>query len=416
MKRFRVSIMLALRSIRANLSKTSLTMFGVVIGIMMVVVVFSAGAGIRSIIFDEISSFGNNWVSIEVKVPSTKKNSQENAGALGRGVVITSLTLADIEEIQRLSRVSSIYAGITTQITVEHRGNTKTPTVFGVTAAYHEINRSKVVDGRFFDAEDDRSLAQVIVLGHGVHESLFGDQSGVGQTISAGGSRYQVIGVMEPIGTTGFIDMDAMVYIPFQTVQKKIMGISHVMFAVGELVEGANAADVSEEIRFLLRDRHDISDPEKEDFAVTTFEEAADIVGTIVTAVTWLLIGLACISLVVGGVGIMNVMYVSVAERKFEIGLRKALGATDRDILWQFLVESVCITGAGGIIGMLCGAALSYAIAHIAQGLGLAWVWEVSLFSLVLSTAFSMVVGIVFGVYPAKTAARLHPISALQQE
>lgn len=406
---------LALTSLKRAKARSTLTVFGVTIGIALVVVVFSAGHGIKSLILGEISSFGDNWINIEIKVPSAGKNSSQNASDIAGGVSITSLTTDDMAAISALSEIEEAYAGVTTQVVLNTGNEKKQTMVFGVTDLYDDITDITLQQGRFFSEQENDAVQSVIVLGSDIAETLFGNQNPIGERVKVNQNSYRVIGVVEPQGATGFFNMDELAYIPLKTTQKKIMGIDHVLFIVAQMNDTSKANILSEEIRALLRERHDISDPDKEDFAVTTQEEAMNLVGTIVTAITGLLIALASISLLVGGVGIMNVMYVSVTERTFEIGLRKSFGATSRDILLQFLMEAIILTFLGGLIGIAIGALLSYTIAFGANQANIAWDFAIPPFSIVLAVGFSTVVGIFFGLYPAKQAASLDPIVALRQ-
>lgn len=411
-----VSFRLAFQTFRKNLLRVSLTVFGIMIGIAMVVIVLAAGAGVKGIITAQISSFGNNWVNIEVKVPDTGKNSSENAHAQGQGVSITTLTRDNAEAIRMLSNIKDAYAGITTQSVVSYQEEKTRPMVFGVTASYPAITTYDTSDGRFFTEGDDERASQVVVLGSDVKEKLFGNQEAVGASVKIDSQQYRVIGVMKEIGSAGFFNMDEMVYLPLKTVQKKMMGINHVSWIVAEMRDPKSADATAEEIQSLMREQHDITDPDKDDFAVTTMQEAQALVGTIITALTWLLVALAAISLGVGGVGIMNVMYVSVAERTFEIGLRKAVGATDRHILLQFLIEAMVMTLAGGLAGMVFGIGISALVSFGAQQAGYSWPFHISIFSIILSVGFSTAVGIFFGLYPAKRASELDPMVAIRQE
>ena len=255
-----------------------------------------------------------------------------------------------------------------------------------------------------------------MVLGYKIAEDLFANENPIGQNIKLDKKNYRVIGVMEERGVTGFFNFDEVVYVPLKTGQKKIMGINHVLFIVAQVYNNDLADATAEEITWLIRERHDITDPDKDDFAVITQEESMAIVDTIFNAITWLLIALAAISLAVAGVGIMNVMYVSVAERTFEIGLRKSVGASSRDILWQFLLEAIVITLIGGVIGMTAGIILSFLISVIAGSFGFNWEFQISIFSVFLSVGFSTMIGLVFGLYPAKKAAGLDPIVAMRQD
>lgn len=406
----------AINSLKRNKARTALTVFGITIGIGVVIVVLSAGNGVKGLILSEVDSFGSNWINIEVKVPSTDQISSENASSQARGVVITTLTLEDKEAIEELDNIAIAYAGLTSQIVLSNNNETEQPLIFGVTPEYVEIDQGEVADGRFFTPSEAESAANVIVLGAGVKDTLFGNDIAVGQKIDAGGKRFEVVGVMEERGSTGFFNYDEIVYIPTQTVQRKIMGVDHVQFMVAQLYNNDIANVTAAEITGLLRDRHDIDDPSDDDFAVTTQAESIELIDTIFFGITALLVVLAAISLVVGGVGIMNVMYVSVVERTFEIGLRKAVGATEASIQRQFLIEAVLLTLLGGIIGIVGGIGISFIAALGAQSQGLNWQFEISIPSIIIGTIFSLSVGIVFGYFPAKRAAGLDPITALRDE
>ncbi|MBT4153448.1 MAG: FtsX-like permease family protein [Candidatus Magasanikbacteria bacterium] len=407
---------LALRTLRKAKLRSLMTIFGVMIGIAMVIIVLSAGNGIKGLILGEISSFGDDWINTEIKVPSAAKNSQENAAGIARGVQITTLTYEDMEAMLELKNIKAAYAGITSQAVISYENEKMRPSIFGVTAGYNGIDKTEVEVGRFFTEEEERAAAQVVVLGSDIRENLFGNQNPFGKTVKISGKSYKVIGVMESIGATGFINMDEIMYLPMRTVQKKMMGVDHIMWMIGQTIDNTKAEITAEEIRAVVRQRHDITDPDKDDFAVTTMNEALEIVGTVLVGITGLLIALAGISLVVGGVGIMNVMYVSVAERTFEIGLRKSMGASEGNILRQFLVEAILITTLGGMLGILIGVVVSFLIAFGAQYAGYAWEFKISTISIGISVGFSTLVGLFFGLYPAKKAASLDPITALRKE
>ena len=407
---------LALQTFRKTKARSSLTVFGIMIGIAMVIIVLSAGNGMKSLILSEVSSFGDNWIDIEVKIPSTQKNSQENSNALARGVTITTLTQDDMEAVKDISAIHAAYAGITSQVVASRAQEKKRVTVFGVTPEYHGIDKSEVVEGDFFTDADDRSGVHVVVLGSDIRDILFGNDEAVGKTVSIDGKTYEVAGVMESLGSTAFMNMDEIIYIPLTTVQRDIMGVRHVLWIIAQMKKEANPEAVAEEIRGVIRERHNVSNPDKDDFSVTTMSEALSLVDTIFKGITGLLVALATISLIVGGVGIMNVMYVSVAERTFEVGLRKSVGATDRNILSQFLVEAIIITLIGRLFGIVIGATISFFISLGARSQGLTWEFSISWFSVVLSVSFSTLVGLFFGLYPAKKAASLDPINALREE
>jgi putative ABC transport system permease protein len=212
------------------------------------------------------------------------------------------------------------------------------------------------------------------------------------------------------------MDMDNVVILPTQTMQKRILGIDYVRQIIAKMKNRELAEQTVEDLAEILRMNHDITDPDKDDFAINTMDQAKQMLGTVVEGITFLLVALVCISLIVGGVGIMNIMYVSVVERTFEIGLRKALGAKKRDILWQFLSEAVIITLAGGMVGIILGFGLALLVYLTATYYGLKWVYSIPLSSIFLAVTFSAFIGLLFGIYPARKAANLNPIEALRRE
>jgi len=275
---------------------------------------------------------------------------------------------------------------------------------------------SKIASGRFFTAEEDANLARVVVLGSETKETFFGESEAVGELITLKGEKYRVIGVLMPRGTAGFINLDTFTYVPVQTLQKKILGVDYVQFVSVKLADPSREVETVADIVALLRKRHDIADPDKDDFSVTSTKEAQKTLESVLGSITILLLALTSISLVVGGVGIMNVMYVSVSERTNEIGLRKAVGATSRIILQQFLAEAIIITGLGGLIGILFGVLVVSGLTFLFAALGFNLKLIFTAQSLFLGAGFSMAVGLLFGVAPAMKAASLSPMEALRRE
>jgi putative ABC transport system permease protein len=228
--------------------------------------------------------------------------------------------------------------------------------------------------------------------------------------------NYKVIGVMEPRGSVLFFDYDTLAFVPVQTTQKLLLGVNYIQSISANMIDIKKDVETKEAINALLRERHDIDDPKRDDFQVSTMADAMDILNTVIGGVTLLLIALAMVSLIVGGVGIMNIMYATVAERTFEIGLRKAVGSTKKNILRQFLTEAVIITILGGIGGVIIGALVTYLIYVIANSYGFGWPFSISYIGILISLVFSTLVGLIFGSYPVKKAAELDPITALRRE
>lgn len=408
-------ISIALKSLSANRMRTLLTILGIVIGIMSVMVILSAGKAVEQYFIDQVNSFGSNFVQVEVKVPNTKQASSENAFNQASGVTITTLTLDDMEAIGELSLIDSVYGADLDQDIIVYRENNEVAILYGVTASYIDIDQSEVAYGRFFTEEEDRSNSPVAVLGSKMKESLFGSDDPLGKRIKIGKTNFTVIGVLKERGGVLFFDLDNIVYVPIRTMQTRLNGIDYITNIVATLSDVSRDAEAKVLIEDLLRERHDISDPLYDDFAVTTQEEAQDLLSGIIGALQILLIAIASISLIVGGVGIMNIMYVSVSERQYEIGLRKSVGATKQSILLQFLWEAIAVTGLGGVIGVLLGILVSYGITNIAGRYGYAFSFTLPWWSFAIAVGFSVAVGLVFGLYPAKQAASLDPITALRK-
>jgi len=404
-----IAFQLALHSLRLNLVRTSLTVLGVVIGVAAIVIVFSAGDGISRLISGEIESYGTNVVQTESKTPG--KNSASSAE-------VTTLKLADMEAINKLDNVVSSYAASLCQQKMSYGSESKKSFVFGVSAPYAQIDtKTKLASGSFFTEEDDRSQAMVVVLGATLKENLFGEQEAVGNFIKVGTKKFQVIGVLaEQGGNATFLNFDEMAYIPIKTLHKRILGIDYAMYFMHQLRDVSRAEETAEEIRALLRERHEISNPEKDDFRVSTMAEMLDTLGIVTDAVTYLLLAIVLISLLVGGVGIMNIMYVTVTERTPEIGLRKAMGATAQDVAWQFLIESLLITFWGWLLGTVFGILASYGLSLLAQAFNLNWHFLFPWQGIAFSLLFSLICGLLFGYRPAKQAAKLDPVSALRVE
>ena len=319
-------------------------------------------------------------------------------------------------DLKKIPNIKDNYASVLGQEIVSFSGEKKQIMLWGASASFIDIDASTVSVGRFFSDDEDKSLVNVAVLGNTVKEELFGDEEALGQLIKVGRQKFKVIGVMAPRGSIAFFDLDNFIYVPVRTIQKKLMGIDHVVAITNQVYSQELADQTAAEITALLRERHDLAsnNPDKDDFSVTTMAEALEIYATIFGAISLLLSAIAGISLVVGGVGIMNIMYVSVAERTYEIGLRKSVGAAKNNILWQFLWEAIVITFLGAILGFVLGVVLSLLLSLVATGLGFGWPLVISPSSIILAIGVSLAIGLGFGVFPALAAARLDPVTALR--
>lgn len=394
--------------------RTLLTMIALSIGIASVIIIMSAGNGMKGLVLGELDIYNPNSLNIEVRIPG--KGETGSATGMATGVTITTLKNTDSEEIAKHSNIDITYDYVTGQEVIKYQGENKTVILFGYGANAVKTEKMNFFEGRFYDNNEENSLAQVLVLGYAVKDDLFGEDSAVGKNVFLGGKSYKVVGVMAERGASFGFDYDSIVYIPTRTLQKRFLGTDYVMGIMARMIDMNKVDSTKEDIEMLLRERHDITDPDKDDFKVTTMDEMREMLDTIVGGITLLLIALVCISLLVGGVGITNIMYVTVAERTFEIGLRKSLGAKNGDIMWQFLLEAMFLTFAGGVMGTVLGILISWGVYYGAVSYGLNWTFSISLFSIILAIGFSTLVGLFFGVYPARKASKLDPITALRKE
>jgi len=408
---FKDTIQLAYRSIMRQKLRTVLTILAISIGIASVITIISAGKGLEGLVMSELDIYNPNSINIEVKIPG-KGGSNSMAG----GITITTLKNSDLEEIDKHQNLELSFGYVVGQEVIKYQGESKMVNLFGYGANADKIEKFNFSEGRFYNNHEEDSLAQVLVLGAGVKEKLFGQDYAVDKKVYIRGQAYKIVGVLAKKGASFGFDYDNLVYIPTKTIQKKFLGTDYVMGIMTKVIDMEKIDTTKKDIELLLRERHDITDPDKDDFRVITMDEIQEMVTIIFGGITLLLIALVCVSLLVGGVGITNIMYVSVVERTFEIGLRKAVGAKKNNILWQFLIETVFLTFSGGILGIIFGILLSYIIYCVAINYGLNWVFSIPFYSIILAIGFSTIVGLFFGIYPAKKAAQLDPIEALRKE
>jgi len=409
---FRIAISALLR----NKVRTFLTVLGIVIGIMAVITVMSAGDGLKGYVTGQIETFGTDIIEVEVKVPNTSQMSASNAGGQAMGIQITTLKLEDAEAMKKIPNIKDNYSVLMGQEIASYQGTNKQTLLWGTTGSFINVDTTKVVEGRFFTEEEDKSLANVAVIGQTVKDKLFGLDDPINKSIKIGREKFTVIGLMDKRGSIAFFDMDNFIYLPVRTLQKKLMGVEYISAIMNKVYNKDIADETVADINSLMRQRHDIlgNNPDKDDFATMSMAEAMDIYDTVFGAINLLLTAIAGISLLVGGIGIMNIMYVSVTERTYEIGLRKSVGATGHNILWQFLWEAIVITLFGALVGFVLGIGLSYLISVIATAQGVGWKFVISLNSIVLAIGVSFVIGLTFGVFPAIAASKLDPVTALR--
>jgi len=410
------SIRMALRSLRANKLRAGLTMLGIIIGTGAVIALLAVGQGAQAEITSQIQSIGSNLIFV---FPGQL---QQGAGK-GTLRIVRMLTRQDAEAIADTSRnphVAAVAPEIDRSVTLTYDGNSVSVSAVGTTPEYQYVRNFPTQYGEFFTAGDEDAAARVAVLGSTTAEDLFGEpEDAVGETIRVNGVPFKVIGVLEGKGGQGMMggSRDSVAILPLSTAQKRLFsgrmvteGGVRVDFINVSAVDEASIDPAIEEITWTLRDRHDIQ-YEEDDFSVASQQDILSVAGQITSILTIVLGAIAGISLLVGGIGIMNIMLVSVTERTREIGIRKAVGAKRSDILWQFLIESIVLSVVGGVVGIAFGLGVALLVKRLAQ-----LTTYVSAQAVTLAVGFSIAVGLFFGIYPASRASNLNPIDALRYE
>lgn len=401
----------AIIGLKTNKSRSALTVLGIVIGITAIIVVMAIGAGAENLILDQMQGFGSLNLSIQA--------GREAVGPAKFAEMFTdSLRQRDVDALNKIPGIEKVSPGVFEMTTISYGGKTKRASIYGSADLILDILDLEVIDGLFFSQDHINQNSKVAVIGAELKDDLFGFSDAVGEKIKVKNNSFQIIGVLNKKGSMMGFNMDEMVLVPYSTAQKYLLGIKHFNDGITVQVESEDLVPgIVQEIEYRLRDLHGITDPAKDDFYIMTQEDAMDSIGMVTSILTALLGSVAAISLVVGGIGIMNIMLVSVTERTREIGLRKAVGATTNDIMLQFVLESIILTVVGGVVGVLLGALFSYLIAlilssYVADG----WGFAMPLSAVVLGIGVSATVGLIFGLYPAKQASKKSPIEALRYE
>jgi len=404
----------ALDSLSANKLRSILTILGVVIGEAAVIAMLSIGRGASASITSRIESIGTNLVY--VTPGSSSQNGVRNAaGSAG------TLTIDDANALVNLNNVEAVAPEANSFVQIVYEAQNTRTRLIGVTPSYQDVGSLTLSDGEFITDENQSARSLVVVLGSSVAETLFGSTSGVvGQSVRMNGQPFKVIGVLESKGGTGFLNQDDQVFIPLSTALYRLVGGERFRgsSSIGQISIKASSAkavtSVVSEVTLAMRERHGTVEG-ADDFTVTSQQATLAAATQVTDILTIFLGGIAGISLMVGGIGIMNIMLTTVTERTHEIGLRKAIGAQRRDILLQFLVESMVLSLVGGLIGVAIGWGIARLMGSIQIG-GSAITPVVGLDSVLLATLFSMAVGLFFGIYPATRASRLQPVEALRYE
>lgn len=407
-------VKISYKNLMAAKFRSFLTVLGIIIGVASVIVVMAIGASAQALILDQVSRVGSNLIGI---LPGASEEKGPPATALG--VVITTLKYEDLRAILEKKNAPNIESasGYVTGSTIVKRGGSSFVSSFqGVSASILEVEAIDLKEGRFFTKEEDTNLARVAVLGANRAEELFANENPIGKTLSIKDLNFTIVGVFEKRGSVAFSNPDDLVYVPLFTGQKLLLGINHLNFIRAKVDNVENINRTVVDVKTTLRLQHKIKEAKEDDFSVRNTAQALQTLGDVTNVLKYFLASIAAISLLVGGVGIMNIMLIAVNQRIREIGLRKAVGARGRHIISQFLIEAVAITLAGGILGIIIGVAVAYLAALVIGNLGYDWQFIVTWQSIILATSVTVFIGLLFGIYPAIRAAKVSPMEALRYE
>jgi len=405
----------AFTSLKHARTRSFLTMLGIVIGIGSVILLMSLGQSAQNLIIDQVQSIGSNLI---FAIPGATKGSRLSSPPSAQGIIIKTLVKQDVDALKRDPTVEQVVPQVQGMARAVSDTNDTDVTFQGVSANFFAVRNFNVVKGSSFTEEDVNSMNNVAVIGQSIATTLFGTDNPVGQVFRLKNLSFRIIGLLEKKGVgVGGVDQDSVVILPVSVAQKKLLGQDYYSYITIQAGAKYDPTFVKGRVENILRDSHHITNPDKDDFTVRTQEEALAIVSNITSVLTIFLSAIAAISLIVGGIGIMNIMLVSVLERTKEIGLRKAVGATNRDIMQQFLFESIMLTFAGGMVGLLIGVSVNALIYLVlVYFVQMTWSFALPLSAVLLALGVSTLTGLAFGIYPARQAAQKSPIEALRYE
>lgn len=398
---------IALKALNNNKMRCFLTMLGIIIGVASVITMLAIGQGSKNSIKAQISEMGSNMIMIH-------PGNMQRGGVRQSADDMQTLEVADYEAIRDNTRyISAISPSVNSGGQFINGNNNYPSTIYGITPDYLDIRKVKVKEGDIFDEQDIKTAAKVCLLGKTVVDNLFPNgENPIGHVVRFNKIPFTVIGVLEPKGTNSMgMDQDDVVLAPYTTIMKRVLAIDYIQGLFASALDESHTDNAIDEITDILRKQHKLKDEADDDFEIRSQQELSQMMNSTSDMMTVLLACIAGISLLVGGIGIMNIMYVSVTERTREIGLRMSIGARGIDILSQFLIEAVIISVTGGIIGVVIGALASWLVNLIAH-----WPVYIQIYSVVLSFAVCTITGVFFGWYPAKKAANLDPIEAIRYE
>ena len=409
-------IKISLKYLLAAKFRSFLTMLGIIIGVASVIIIMAIGQSAQALILDQITGIGSNLIGV---LPGA--SDEKGPPATAMGISVTTLKYDDLKVLRNGRDVPEVTAGagyVSGTATAEYDGTNIVASFQGTTASYIDVENAKVAEGRFFAEDEEADMSREVVIGFNLKEDLFNGDNPLNKVIKIKDQNFTVIGVLEKRGSSGFgvSSQDDGIFVPLKTAQKILLGIDHLGFIRLKVRDASLISLAKENITRTLREQHDIDDPANDDFSVRNMASAVEIIKQVTDVLRYFLLAIGTISLIVGGVGIMNIMLLAVNQRIREVGLRKAVGAKNTDVWTQFLIESVFISFLGGVIGIIIGIAISGLTAIIIQSLQYVWPFIISWQSIVAAIGVSFVIGIIFGIYPAGKASRISPMEALRYE